>query len=55
VAGERVADSLGDAVARLDQEKPLESESGSGAIADEVFEALEIPRHVAIREGDADA
>jgi hypothetical protein len=55
VAGERVADPLRPAVSGLEQEESLEGEGGAGAIAQEVFEALEVVRDVAISERDAHA
>ena len=55
VAGERVADPLRPAVSGLEQGEPLEGEGGAGAIADEVLEALEVSRDVAISERDTHA
>mgnify|MGYP006280633633 CR=1 FL=1 len=52
--GEHVADPLVGPIASLQQGESLEGEGGAGTIADEVFDALETPRHVAIRERDAD-
>jgi len=55
VAGERVADAIRTTVTAREQGEPLEGEGGAGAVAQEVFGAPELSRHVAIREGDADA
>jgi hypothetical protein len=55
VAGDRVADPLRPAAAGLDQEQPLEGEGRACAIADEVREALEVARDVAIRKRHAHA
>jgi hypothetical protein len=55
VAGERVADPLRPAVSAREQGESLEGEGGAGAIAQEVFEALEVVRDVAISERDTHA
>ena len=55
VAGERVADAFGAAVAAREKGEPLEREGGPGTGAQEMLEALEVARHVAVYEGDADA
>jgi hypothetical protein len=55
VPGQRVADAFGAAVAAREQEESLEREGGPGTIPEEALEALEVARHVAVQEGDADA
>ena len=55
VAGQRVADALGAAVPSGEESEPLEREGGPGTGAQEMLEALEVARHVAVYEGDADA
>jgi hypothetical protein len=50
-----MTDPLRPAVSGLEEKQPLECECGAGAIADEVLEALEVARDVAVGERDAHA